>query len=84
MKKLIVCLAVAALAFVPSLQAGEKKTKATRAKAEAACTAAKAETACATTKVKAENACAAKTACCATAKSIAKRDLKGATLLALR
>lgn len=82
MKKVIVCLTLAALALVPSAQAGEKKSKTVNVKNEAAC-AVKSEAACAT-QVKAESACSTKTACCASAKKIAKRDVKGATLLARR
>jgi hypothetical protein len=75
MKKIIVCLALAALVFVPALQAGENKAKTTSTKAEASCATA--------TVAKAES-CSAKTACCSSAKSIAKRGLKGGALLASR
>jgi hypothetical protein len=78
MKKVIVCFAVAAFVFVPSLQAGEKKAQAASAKSETSCSA-KSETV-----AKSEAACGAKTSCCANSKAIAKRSLKGAALLALR
>lgn len=72
MKKLIVCLALAALALVPAMQAGEAKT----------CDAAK--SACAD---KAKVACAgeAKAACCAKATTAKKHtETKGAALLVKR
>lgn len=55
MKKLIVCLALTALAFVPAMQAGDAKT----------CDASKA--ACCADKAKVVSATKAKDACCAKA-----------------
>jgi hypothetical protein len=74
MKKLIVCLTVAAFAMVSSVQAGEKTTKAAAATCE--------------TTAKASCSVEVKTACCGgKSKKITAKirsAQKGATLLALR
>ena len=73
MKKLIVCLALAALAFVPVMQAGGDKS----------CDAAKA--ACCADKAKTASVVKAKDACCAKATTVKKStETKGAALLVKR
>ncbi|MBI4663453.1 MAG: hypothetical protein HY735_32020 [Verrucomicrobia bacterium] len=74
MKKLTVCLMLAAFAMVSTLQAGEKN-----AKSQAACS----DSAKASCSASAKTAsCGEKTACCAKTAAKARHAKRGATLLA--
>lgn len=80
MKKLIVCLTLAAFAFTPALQAGEGKAG---DKSKAACSEAKSACSAEKSGCSAQTASAGKSACCAK-KQTASNTVKGATLLAMR
>ena len=77
MKKLAVCVTLAALAMVSTLQAGEccEKAQTTSTKKAKA-----------TVAVKSTETCSSEKATCGTKKTVAKinHNIKGATLLALR
>jgi len=79
MKKLIVCITLAAFAMMTSLQAGETSTKAAKS---SCCEQAKTAATCSGTKM--TSACAAKSACSASKVAKRNREVKGAVLLVQR
>jgi len=91
MKKLTVCLILAAFALLPIARGGDAKstdkTKTTSADKSACCADKSACAAKAKTSADAKTACSAKSACCAdekAARKVANPDAKGATFLVKR